>query len=324
VASTHTSAVEIVLHEVGHTFALLADEYVDLAVTCNNSIEPSEPNVTRQTVRASIKWNVWIDPSTPVPTFGTTETPGLYEGGRYCPTGLYRPTFNSKMRSLGRPFSAINTEAHVKRLHNFVTPIDSSLPAPSSFSLPKGKRQFLSVAVPLPWTHSLNVSWAIDGVPIGAGLSATLRTGSLSLGSHALTVVVTDPTPLVRNDPSQLLTASRTWTVTITQSFSDHPLQAGVAVKTVHITELRSWIDELRGECGLSAFSFTDPDLQPGVTEARAEHLTQLRTALGQAYSACGVPEFTYSAPIAVGGTIAAVHISEIRDAILNLEPILP
>ena len=323
VASLHVSAIELVLHEVGHTFALLADEYVDLALACNNAVEPPEPNVTRQTERASIKWNVWIDPSTPVPTVGAAETPGLYEGGKYCPTDLYRPTFNSKMRSLGRPFSAINTEAHVKRLYSFVSPIDSFLPVTSSFSLPQGKRQTFSVAVPLPWTHLLDVSWVIDGVPVGAGPAVTLPTAP-SPGSHTLTVTVVDPTPLVRNDPSQLLTATQTWTVTVTQSFTDHPLQSGVAVKAVHITELRDWINELRVQCGLASFAFADEPLQPGVTPVRTEHLLQLRAALGEAYSACGVPQFTYSAPIVVGATISAVHISEIRDAILHIEAVRP
>src|SRR5215210_1323894 len=89
IASTNSAAVELVLHESGHTFGLLADEYSDSPPTCSNSFEPSEVNVTRQTARASIKWNAWIDPATPVPTFSTQPAlPGLYEGARYCTAGL--------------------------------------------------------------------------------------------------------------------------------------------------------------------------------------------------------------------------------------------
>ena len=74
VASTHPDTVELVLHEIGHSFGLLADEY-DSSGTCVNSVEPIQPNVTRETNRNLIKWNVgggpptgWIDPATPVPT----------------------------------------------------------------------------------------------------------------------------------------------------------------------------------------------------------------------------------------------------------------
>ena len=75
-----------------------------------------------------IKWNQWIDAATPVPTFSTVNgVPGLYEGAAYCDTGLYRPTFDSKMRSLNRPFEAINTEQLLKRIYNLVDPIDDRL-----------------------------------------------------------------------------------------------------------------------------------------------------------------------------------------------------
>jgi hypothetical protein len=324
VASIDASAVEIVLHEVGHSFASLADEYTSQPPPCNNSIEPSAANVTRETSRPSIKWNVWIDPSTPVPTPGTAETPGLYEGAQYCPTGLYRPTFNSKMRSLGRPFSAINTEAHIKRLYNFVTPLDSSAPVGPSITLPKGSEQLASVSVPQPFTHSLTIDWTVDGVPAGSGTSFILRTVQLSVGQHMMSVTITDGTPMVRNDPSHLLTVVRTWTVTVTPSFTDYPLQPGVSVSAVHVTELRSRINDLRVRCGLAMVSFTDTPLLPGITPARAVHVTELRTALDQAYAARGLPSFPYSDPMLVGTTIRAVHISELREAVLSLESTLP
>ncbi len=107
VASTHASAVELVLHESGHTFGLLADEYTESPPACSNTSEPAQANVTRQTARAAIKWNAWIDAPTPLPTVSTQPgLVGLYEGARYCTTGLYRPTFNSKMRTLGAALRA--------------------------------------------------------------------------------------------------------------------------------------------------------------------------------------------------------------------------
>ncbi len=55
VASTHASAVGLVLHELGHSFGLLADEYP--AGSCTTSTEPGEPNITMNMNRNSIKWN---------------------------------------------------------------------------------------------------------------------------------------------------------------------------------------------------------------------------------------------------------------------------
>ena len=120
VASIDQSAVELILHEVGHSFGLLADEYDGGGPTCNPNIEPSAPNSTRQTSLPLIKWKHWIAAGTPIPTITTAPAiPGLYEGSSYCTTGLYRPTYSNKMRALGVPFERINVEQHVKRVYNF-------------------------------------------------------------------------------------------------------------------------------------------------------------------------------------------------------------
>ncbi|MDT5269427.1 MAG: hypothetical protein QOH49_1613 [Acidobacteriota bacterium] len=215
VASTNTAAVELVLHESGHTFGLLADEYTDSPPTCSNTSEPSEANVTRQTVRGSIKWNAWIDPSTPLPTTSTQPAlPGLYQGARYCTQGLYRPTFNSKMRTLNAPYEQINSEQLVRRIYNTVSPIDSASPANRSLQLTTGQSQTFSVATPAPLTHALSVSWIIDGQPAGTSPSLTVNAGTLGAGSHTVEATVRDLTTFVRSDPEQLLIERVSWSVT--------------------------------------------------------------------------------------------------------------
>ena len=320
VASTHPASVELVLHEAGHSFALLADEYDSSPPTCNNAVEPPEANVTRQTTRPAIKWRLWIDPATPIPTPGTSETPGLYQGAKYCTTGLYRPTFDSKMRSLGRPFGAINTEAHIRRIYNFVAPLDSALPVSSTLTLTRGTMQPASVTVPLPFTHTLAVTWLVDDVVAGTGTSFVLDTRGLSPGSHVLRVSIADGTAMVRNDPALSLETSRSWDVTVTQAFSDEPLTAGMPIRSVHITELRDRINGVRARCGLAVFGFTDPSLVAGATVVRSVHLAELRTALLQAYGACGVAPPAFTDPSIAGGVIRAIHISELRSAVLALE----
>ena len=217
VASTNSAAVELILHEVGHSFGLLADEYAGGGPSCNPNVEPPEANATRETTRALIKWNAWIDLATPIPTTTTTNgIPGLYVGSKYCDAGLYRPTYNNKMRNLGVPFEQINTEQHVKRVYNFVSPIDSSLPAGTTVALTTAQSQTFSLTTPLPFTHNLNINWTVDAQQTATGATFNLLGSSLSVGQHTVQAVVNDPTPFVRNDPAQVLRTTRNWTVNVT------------------------------------------------------------------------------------------------------------
>lgn len=106
--SMHASSVEVALHEIGHTAFKLADEY-DYG-TCDLSGEPSEGDVSLNYSR-SVKWGSQIAASTPVPTPLNTYsngTVGTFRGAQYCTSGKYRPTENSRMRTLGYPWHAVN------------------------------------------------------------------------------------------------------------------------------------------------------------------------------------------------------------------------
>jgi hypothetical protein len=235
IASTNTLAVELVLHESGHTFGLLADEYTGTPPPCSNTVEPSQANATRETSRAAIKWNAWIDPSTPVPTIPTqTGLPGLYEGARYCTQGLYRPTLNSKMRSLNRPYEQINGEQLVRRVYNFVSPVDSFAPSNRSPSLTTAQSQTFGVTTPAPLTHALAVSWAIDGQPAGTSPSLTVNAGALGAGSHTVEATVRDQTMFVRGDPEQLLTERVNWLVNVTNAAPANPIDGSEFFVTQH------------------------------------------------------------------------------------------
>jgi IgA Peptidase M64/Peptidase M64 N-terminus len=63
----------VFVHEFGHHFAALADEYYTSPVSYTTSgssehPEPWEPNVTALHDRAKVKWHDLVDPSTPLPT----------------------------------------------------------------------------------------------------------------------------------------------------------------------------------------------------------------------------------------------------------------
>ncbi len=222
VASTHAQAVEIILHELGHSFGLLADEYG--GSNCPPAPEPPWLNLTRTTDRASIKWLHWIDPATPVPTFTTQNgVPGLYEGGTTCDNGYYRPTFNSKMRTLFRPFEQVNTEQLIRRVYNVVSPLDGASPAGTGLALTQGQTQAFSVSTPSPATHALGVTWFVDGAASGSAPTFTLDTSTLGAGAHTVEVLVRDDIEWVRVDTQQLLAEARRWDLTVTAAATPTP-----------------------------------------------------------------------------------------------------
>lgn len=105
----HELATELALHEIGHTAFALADEY-DYG-TCQTFSEPSEGNVTIGSTPTTAKWGSLIAGGIPLPTptgVYPNGTVGLFTGARYCPTGVYRPTEDSRMRTLGQPWHQVN------------------------------------------------------------------------------------------------------------------------------------------------------------------------------------------------------------------------
>jgi len=61
----------VFIHEFGHHFAALADEYYTSDVAyepADEIVEPWEPNVTAQADRDHLKWKDLVEPGTPVPT----------------------------------------------------------------------------------------------------------------------------------------------------------------------------------------------------------------------------------------------------------------
>ncbi len=217
VGSTHPQVVELVLHELGHSFGFLADEYdYGGGRHCSPPSEPSAVNSTIATTRENVKWNHWIDAATSLPTIGTTPgVPGLYQGSSYCESGYYRPTHDSKMRSLGVPFEQINLEQHIRRIYTFVSPLDTVAPLATNITINYAQAQTFSVTTPQPATHNLEVTWLVDGVSQATGATFVLPARSLASGTHTVEVVVRDATDDVRRDPQGLLEERRSWTLSV-------------------------------------------------------------------------------------------------------------
>jgi len=98
------AAKDVGLHEMAHSFAGLADEYT-YGGSRAPTREPSAANSTINNNLDSLKWKHWLG------TGSGNGTIGLFEGGQYVSNGVWRPTQNSIMRSLGNAFHAVNKEA---------------------------------------------------------------------------------------------------------------------------------------------------------------------------------------------------------------------
>ena len=161
--STNASSAEIGLHEMGHTAFGFADEYeyyqgCGTGETGHDNFsggEPSEPNVTANTDKNTIKWKALLtNPADPLPTTtnadcsdcDTQPNPksstyvGAYDGARYFHCGCYRPSFNCRMRALNNAFCAVCQDVIRTTLQPFL-PMETlvlTTPSISFTNIPEG------------------------------------------------------------------------------------------------------------------------------------------------------------------------------------------
>ena len=129
VTSMHRMAEYVLPHEFGHSFAGLADEYVDedlsYADLHRTDYEPLEPNITNL-VDFGRKWKSMLPAGTKVPTPENPDVPkaecgpiGVYEGAGYVAKGVYRPTMHCMMRDYA-PFCPVCTK-HIEEIFGLYT-----------------------------------------------------------------------------------------------------------------------------------------------------------------------------------------------------------
>lgn len=115
----------VFVHEFGHSFAGLADEYFNSEVAYNDfynlKYEPWEPNITTL-VDFDKKWKDLLPKNTPVPTpldDKFKDKTGVFEGGGYLSKGIYRPMDNCMMRNY-HPFCPA-CQRGITQMINFLT-----------------------------------------------------------------------------------------------------------------------------------------------------------------------------------------------------------
>jgi hypothetical protein len=104
-SSDNALSAKVLIHELGHSFAGLADEYYSSAVAYENfynlAVEPWEPNITTL-VNFPSKWKSFLTDTIPVPTPRISRyksVTGVFEGGGYMEKGIYSPMQDCRMKS---------------------------------------------------------------------------------------------------------------------------------------------------------------------------------------------------------------------------------
>ena len=194
-SSKNVSAAEIAIHEIGHSFAGLADEYAIGG-------QGERPNRTIVTDAATIKWKNWLG----------TNNVGIY------PVGIenwQRPHQNCKMQSLNSPFCSVCTEAFINKIYNLVSPIDNFTPLSKTINF-TGISMNFALGLILPNPNTLKIEWVLNGATVGNNINnINILATKLDTGKNTLIAKVTDSTALSRSyrPATSGYLNSVTWTV---------------------------------------------------------------------------------------------------------------
>jgi hypothetical protein len=192
------SAPGAALHEGGHGFHQLADEYCQSGTGARCG--PNEPgptgnefaevNSSGDPVGTRGKWDVWlgtVQRGLKVPDQGATGLQGVFSGSRYVDTGQYRPSSNSMMNSLfgndvDTSFNSVSREQMIFSIWRVVRPIDATEPPAGEVDDPSS----LSVSVVDPAV--ISIDWEIDGELVAekAGGKLDMSVAALASGSHVI------------------------------------------------------------------------------------------------------------------------------------------
>lgn len=126
-AAHHSLFRPVVVHEFGHSFGGLGDEYFYdddvMTDTYPLDVEPWEPNITTRVDFAS-KWEDMLPQHVPVPTPAAESGKypvGIYEGGGYSSKGVFRPADNCRMRTNEYPAFCPVCQRAIERIIRFYT-----------------------------------------------------------------------------------------------------------------------------------------------------------------------------------------------------------
>lgn len=184
-ATLDASANETAVHEMGHTFGKLWDEYW-------NGMPGEHPNMTQESNPALNRWSNWLNVS----------GMGIFPYGSSNPQSTwFRPHQNCKMQFLNRPLCSVCRENIIDQIYKTVRPIDAFSPANDAlvYSFAGAPINFSFTPI-RPNPSSLKFQWELNGSMLGSTDTAVLIDDSqLKTGSNKLVAYITDTTLLSRS-----------------------------------------------------------------------------------------------------------------------------
>lgn len=199
-SSINIQSSEVAIHEIGHSFAGLADEY-----WAGPQYAAEKPNMTQNNNPATVKWKDW---------YGRNGI-GIFAHGTTAPLSTwYKPHPSCKMQFLGVPFCSVCSEAIVTRIHSLTNMIDSVSPA-ASLTLTNNDSVKFSVK-PVRIQPAQQVFWRINGTSFPAPATDTSITvpyaafNFANQANAAVSVEIRDVTGLTNG----AFIEQFTWTVT--------------------------------------------------------------------------------------------------------------
>ncbi|MFC9699782.1 M64 family metallopeptidase [Streptomyces sp. NPDC056943] len=197
---------QVAIHETGHSLGKLADEYFYPDYPGYERYlgpEPADSNITTLTAEdladRGTKWHRWLGEQSP-----DGGTVGAYEGGGYYVTGLRRPTEDSLMRSLGKPFNLPGVEAMIAGFYRearIVSPVTATDRTLRTGDTAKALVPRLTGAD----GRQLTIRWSLDGREMKSLAGRTdVRVSDLAprlrdRRTHTLSLTAEDRTPSVRD-----------------------------------------------------------------------------------------------------------------------------
>ncbi len=180
-STVHTAGPEICIHELGHSFAGLSDEYWAGQVYARENI-----NMTQVTDTSLVKWKRWLG-------FSST---GIYPHEES--PAWYRPHQNCEMRYLDSNFCPVCKEAIVSRILDLTSPILSYFPPDSAPVITKDTVFRVSLLAPSP--NTLKTWWELNRNEIAVQTdSVRLTAGLMTPGPNNLTCFIIDTTSYIRD-----------------------------------------------------------------------------------------------------------------------------
>ncbi|HWV31801.1 MAG TPA: M64 family metallopeptidase [Dyadobacter sp.] len=186
VHTLHTQANTIGVHEIGHTFSHLNDEY-----WAGPGYGWEAPNMTKESSPALVKWKNWLNQS------GIS----IYKHGETGDAALWHKPANGTclMEYLNQEFCAVCREATVETLLKQVNPVENAEPVAGSV-VTVNDPQIFKVGLLAPSPNTLQVQWTVNGELLSAkGAQLTLTPDQAPDGA-VLAASVFDTTAVSRYD----------------------------------------------------------------------------------------------------------------------------